>query len=88
MKKKKYILLPAQYVKVQILAKNIYLPTQKIENYLAICDAGAYGFVMASNYNSRGLPDEILINQNQYCIINKQEKIDDLIKKEKIPNWL
>ena len=44
----------------------------QIENYLAICDAGAYGFVMASNYNSRGLPDEILINQNQYCLFRCQ----------------
>ena len=71
-----------------ILAKNIYLPKQKIDNYLAICDVGAYGSVMASNYNSRGLPNEILINQSKFCVINKQDNIYDIIKKEKIPNWL
>ena len=71
-----------------ILAKNIYLPKQEIDNYLAICDVGAYGSVMASNYNSRGLPNEILINQSKFCVINKQDNIYDIIKKEKIPNWL
>ena len=71
-----------------ILAKNIYLPKQKIDNYLAICDVGAYGSVMASNYNSRGLPNEILINQSKFCVINKQDNIYDIIKKEKIPSWL
>lgn len=71
-----------------IISKEIYLPKQKTGNYLAIHDVGAYGAVMASNYNSRGLPSEILIHQNKFAIINIEETISELIKKTPIPNWL
>ena len=57
-----------------IIAKNILLPQQKINNYLLIHDVGAYGAVMASNYNSRGIPAEILVNQNKFFIIHQEEK--------------
>jgi len=43
---------------------------------------------MASNYNSRGLPAEILINNKKYCIIRKSEKISSIINKDIIPRWL
>ena len=69
-------------------AKNINLSEQKTGNYLAICDAGAYGFVMASNYNTKSLPTEILIYNDRYAIIRNKEKISELIKKDIIPNWL
>ena len=68
--------------------KNIKLPKQVTGNYLAICDVGAYGFVMASNYNTKGLPAEILIYNDRYAIIRNKEKISSLIKKDIIPNWL
>ena len=44
-----------------ILAKKILLSQQQTGNYLAICDTGAYGAVMSSNYNTKGLPAEILV---------------------------
>ena len=71
-----------------IIAKNVILSKQKISNYLLIQDVGAYGAVMASNYNSRGLPAEILINQNKFFIIREEQKISDIIKCDKIPDWL
>jgi len=71
-----------------ILAKNITLPMQKTDNYLAIHDAGAYGAVMASNYNSRGIPEEILVNKDSFFVIHKAEKISDIIKRDSIPSWL
>ena len=71
-----------------IIAKNILLPQQKINNYLLIHDVGAYGAVMASNYNSRGIPAEILVNQNKFFIIHQEEKITNIIKRDKIPDWL
>ena len=71
-----------------ILAKDIEMPNQDIGNYLAICDVGAYGFVMASNYNSISLPAEVLINNNNYSIIRKKEKISSVIEKDIVPNWL
>lgn len=71
-----------------IIGKNIVLPEQKINNYLLIHDVGAYGAVMASNYNSRGIPAEILVNQNKFFIIHQEEKITNIIKRDKIPDWL
>ena len=70
------------------ISKNIVLPTQQTGNYLAICDAGAYGAVMSSNYNSKELPAEILVNNNFFSIIRKQEKITNIIARDIIPNWL
>ena len=43
---------------------------------------------MASNYNSKCLPTEILINHDQYAIIRKQEKIEAIIDKDILPPWL
>ena len=71
-----------------ILAKNVKLTKQKSGNYLAICDTGAYGFVMASNYNSNVLPPEVLIYKNKFHVIRKKENILKLIKKDIIPSWL
>ena len=71
-----------------IIAKNVLLPIQKSGNYLIIHDAGAYGSVMASNYNSRGFPAEILVYKNNYSVIREAENITEIIKKDKIPVWL
>ena len=71
-----------------ILGKDIKLPEQNKDNFLIICDVGAYGAVMASNYNSKCLPAEVLVNDNKYAIIRDQEKIETLIKKDRLPGWL
>ena len=71
-----------------IFAKNILLPEQKTGNKLIIRDVGAYGAVMASNYNSRGLPAEILVNQEAFSIIHKPKTIEEYIQLDLIPNWL
>ena len=71
-----------------IISKDIHLPMQKEENYLVIHDVGAYGAVMASQYNSRELPSEILVNGNRFCIIRQKETISEIISKDKIPDWL
>ena len=64
------------------------LPEQKTGNKLIIRDVGAYGAVMASNYNSRGLPAEILVNQEAFSIIHKPKTIEEYIQLDLIPNWL
>ena len=71
-----------------IIATNIQLPQQNVSNYLLIHDVGAYGAVMTSNYNSRGIPAEILVNKNKFFIIHQEEKNSDIIKRDKIPDWL
>jgi len=49
---------------------------------LAVCTAGAYAFVAASNYNARPRPPEILIEGNRYRVVRKRETYDDLIRGE------
>jgi len=49
---------------------------------LAIMSAGAYGFVMASNYNSRPLPAEVLVRGDRFAIIRKRQTWKDLVRDE------
>jgi len=67
------------------LAKNASLDANE-DDLIAIKNAGAYGFVMASNYNSRPKACEILIDGDQSKIIRQRETLDDLLEKEKIEN--
>ena len=71
-----------------ILAKNVVLPEQNSGDYLIIHDTGAYGAVMASNYNSRELPSEVLVNDSSFAIIYKPQTIEDNIDQDIIPSWL
>ena len=71
-----------------IFLKNIKLAKQKIGNLLVIKNTGAYGKVMSSNYNSRPLPSEILVNNDNYAIIYSPEKIEKTIEADIIPSWL
>ncbi len=55
---------------------------------LAVQSAGAYGFVMASNYNSRRKPAEVLVNRNAFAVITEREDYSDLIARETLePKW-
>jgi diaminopimelate decarboxylase len=54
---------------------------------LAIMSAGAYGFVMASNYNSRPLSAEALVRGNQLALIRKRQTWEDLVRGEVDPDW-
>ncbi|MFP4098104.1 MAG: diaminopimelate decarboxylase [Alphaproteobacteria bacterium] len=71
-----------------IFAKQITLPEISGSDIVAIKSAGAYGFSMASNYNSRPLPAEILIDGDKISVIGKAQSIKDLMHREEIPNWL
>ena len=71
-----------------IFLKNIKLAKQKIGNLLVIKNTGAYGKVMSSNYNSRPLPSEILVHNDNYAIIYSAEKIEKTIEADIIPSWL
>lgn len=52
---------------------------------LAVMSAGAYGFTMASNYNSHPKPPEVLVDGDTYYVIRARESLDDLIRGEEIP---
>jgi len=51
---------------------------------LALLGAGAYGFVMASNYNTRGRAAEVLINGDQMHIVRKRETVEELFANESL----
>lgn len=55
---------------------------------LAVMSAGAYGFTMSSNYNSRPRAAEVIVKGNEYYIVRERETYTDLIKGEKLPRWL
>lgn len=55
---------------------------------LAVMSAGAYGFSMSSNYNSRPRAAEVLVKGSEYYVVRERETYSDLIKGEKVPRWL
>ncbi len=52
---------------------------------LAVMSAGAYGFTMASNYNSHPRPPEVLVDGDKFYVVRQRETLDDLIRGETIP---
>jgi len=71
-----------------ILAKDRMLPEVFEGDLLAILNAGAYGFSMSSQYNSRPRCAEVLVKSGRYALIREREKFSDLIKGQIIPEWL
>jgi diaminopimelate decarboxylase len=70
------------------LAKDRSLPEVKPGDLLAVMSAGAYGFVMASNYNSRPRVPEVLVKDNEVHVVRARESYDDLVRGETIPAFL
>jgi diaminopimelate decarboxylase len=66
-------------------AKDRELPRPKPGDLLAVMSAGAYGFTMASNYNSHPRPPEVLVDGDKYYVVRERESLDDLIRGETIP---
>jgi diaminopimelate decarboxylase len=54
---------------------------------LAIMSAGAYGFTMASNYNSRPLPAEAMVQGDKFALIRRRQTREDLVRGEVEPSW-
>ena len=55
---------------------------------VAFRSAGAYGAAMASEYNTRPLVPEVLVNNSNYSAIRERPTLDEIIARDKIPNWL
>lgn len=64
------------------LARGREMPNVLPGDLLAVCTAGAYGFVAASNYNSRPRPPEILVEGDRYRVIRRRETYEDLVRGE------
>jgi len=70
------------------LAKDRSLPDVRPGEALAVMSAGAYGFVMSSNYNSRPRVPEALVKDGEIHVIRARESYDDLVRGETIPAFL
>ena len=64
------------------LGKERRLPRPKPGDLFAVLDAGAYGAVMASNYNRRTMPAEVLVDGSRWSVIRRRQTIDDLLELE------
>jgi diaminopimelate decarboxylase len=70
------------------LAQDREMPAFKQGDLLAVSSAGAYGFTMASNYNSRPRTPEVMVKGDRVLVIRQRETYDDLIKGECIPDGI
>lgn len=69
-------------------AKDRKMPIVGEGDSLSIMSAGAYGFSMSSNYNSRLRCEEVLVVKDKVFLIRKRESLRDLVRNEKIPSFL
>jgi diaminopimelate decarboxylase len=65
-------------------ARDRKLPVANEGELLAILDAGAYGAVLASNYNTRGRPAEVLVDGARSKLIRRRESLQDQLSREKL----
>jgi len=70
------------------LAKDRVMPETRPGDLLAVMSAGAYGFVMSSNYNSRPRIPEVLVKDGDVHVIRSREEYADLVRGEVIPEFL
>src|SRR5918998_6034792 len=70
------------------LARDRQLPDAREGDLLAVMCAGAYGFSMASNYNSRPRPAEVMVRGDRWAVVREREGYADLVKGELVPAFL
>jgi diaminopimelate decarboxylase len=65
-------------------------PLPKVESgeYIALLSAGAYGAVMGSNYNTRGLAAEVLVHGKKSALVRERQPLEDIWRLERTPDWL
>jgi diaminopimelate decarboxylase len=64
------------------------MPPVKAGDLVAFRSAGAYGAVMASEYNSRPLIPEVLVDGDRWAVIRRRPSYDEMIARDIIPDWL
>ena len=69
-------------------AKKRTMPKLTESDLVAFRSAGAYGAVMSSEYNTRPLIPEVMVNKNEFSIIRKRPSYEEIIGRDIIPNWL
>ena len=66
------------------LARDRELANVMPGDYLAVMTAGAYGFVLSSNYNSRTRPPEVLVEDTRFRVVRARETLNDLVRGESL----
>jgi diaminopimelate decarboxylase len=66
-----------------VVGRDRTLPQLQVDDLLAIRDVGAYGSVMASNYNRRPLPAEVLVDGGAWRVIRRRQTVDDMLSLER-----
>jgi diaminopimelate decarboxylase len=69
-------------------ARQRSLPPLQAGDLVAFRSAGAYGAVMASEYNTRPLIPEVLVHGDQFAVIRARPSFDEIINRDTIPQWL
>jgi diaminopimelate decarboxylase len=69
-------------------AKGRDLAEQSAGNLVAFRSAGAYGAVMSSEYNSRPLIPEVLVNGDKFAVIRHRPTYEEMINRDTLPEWL
>lgn len=70
------------------LARDRFAEELRAGDRLAFLSAGAYGFSMSSNYNSRPRAAEVLVKGKEFAVVRRRETFEDLVRGEKIPAFL
>jgi len=70
------------------LARDRELPALERGDLLAVRSAGAYGFVMSSNYNGRRRAAEVLVRRDRFAVVRERESYEDLVRGESVPEDL
>ena len=65
-----------------VVGRDRLLPRLEVGDLVAIRDAGAYGSAMASNYNRRPLPAEVLVDNGTWRVIRRRQTVDDMLSLE------
>jgi len=69
-------------------ARDRAMPPFEQGELIALMSAGAYGFSMSSNYNSRPRPAEVMVGEKQFSIIRAREALEELFRGESVPDFL
>jgi diaminopimelate decarboxylase len=70
------------------LVKEREIPNFRQGDLIAFMSAGAYGFTMSSNYNSRPRAAEVMVNGDKFEVVRDREKLEDLVRGERVPSFL
>lgn len=71
-----------------VFARKRKMPVLEKGDLVAILNAGAYGYTMASNYNMLPRPKEIMVKGNKHEVVRHEDSFDEMLKNSSVPDWI